>query len=319
MFSNFKEKISCLIDVGKDFLQLRRSHSKQFILANIECKMLLLSHALEKGMAFKEKRKNWGGVKCKSLCNLTERYIALGGGITNQFTLTLNVLNSYSLDEFACKDTDLIFSINRLKSNYSYLIDTDFAGVKSVSEPPKFDVNKIEEFFYSRNSVRYFSKQPITENEILKASTFASCTPTACNRQTSKVYAFRDRDSIRQILENQLGDQGWCSNADTLFVITGIQTYFDSNYERYQVFVDGGLYAMNFDYGLHLQHIGSCFKMYVRDHNREKKFKKICNIPANEIPIVLILAGHYQEKPVHSPKSHRFKIPICVDGREINK
>ena len=268
---------------------------------------------------FQRKDKQLGGVKCKSLCNLTERYIALGGGITNQFTLTLNVLNSYSLDEFACKDTDLIFSINRLKSNYSYLIDTDFDGVKSVSEPPKFDVNKIEEFFYSRNSVRYFSKQPITENEILKASTFASCTPTACNRQTSKVYAFRDRDSIRQILENQLGDQGWCSNADTLFVITGIQTYFDSNYERYQVFVDGGLYAMNFDYGLHLQHIGSCFKMYVRDHNREKKFKKICNIPANEIPIVLILAGHYQEKPVHSPKSHRFKIPICVDGREINK
>ena len=63
MFSNFKEKISCLIDVGKDFLQLRRSHSKQFILANIECKMLLLSHALEKGMAFKERTSNWGGGK----------------------------------------------------------------------------------------------------------------------------------------------------------------------------------------------------------------------------------------------------------------
>ena len=213
----------------------------------------------------------------------------------------------------------MISNINRLKSHYSYLIDTNLTGVKSVSEPPKFDINKIEEFFYSRNSVRCFSKQPITETEILRASQFASCTPTACNRQTSKVYAFRDRNSIRQILENQLGDQGWCSNADTLFVITGIQTYFDSGYERYQVFVDGGLFAMTFDYGLHLQHIGSCFKMYVRSHSREKVFKKLCNIPANEIPIVLILAGHYQEKPVQSPKSHRFKVPICVDGKEINK
>ena len=61
MFNKLKEKITCLIDVGKDFRQLRRSHSKQFALANIEFQMLLLSHALEKGMAFKEKKKNWGG------------------------------------------------------------------------------------------------------------------------------------------------------------------------------------------------------------------------------------------------------------------
>ena len=61
MFNNLKEKISCLIDVGNEFRQLRRSHSKQFFLAKIECQMLLLSHALEKGMAFEEKKDNWGG------------------------------------------------------------------------------------------------------------------------------------------------------------------------------------------------------------------------------------------------------------------
>lgn len=319
MYNKIKENISCLIDYVKDYRQLDRSLSDKFALANLERQMLLLSHALEKGMSFKTKKANWGGGKCKNLCILTEKYINLSGTISNQLILTINVLNSYLHDEFACKDSDLVYKINELKSQYVNLISPELTGLKYVSEPPQFDVHIIEEFFNSRNSVRYFSKQPITEFEILTASRFASCTPTACNRQSSKVYAFRDRESIRLILDNQLGDQGWCSNADTLFVITGIQTYFGSGYERCQVYVDGGLFAMNFDYGLHLQHIGSCFKMYVRDHNREKEFKKLCNIPENEIPIVLILAGHYQNEPIQSPKSHRFNVPTYLDGIEINK
>lgn len=319
MFNRLKDNISNLLDYVKDYQQLSRSLSDKYVLSNLERKMLLLSHTLEKGMSFKVKKENWGGEKCKSLCILAERYIALGGGITDQFILALNVLNSYLHDDFACKDSDLISMIKEQISRYNNLINPEMTGLKSVSEPPFFDTHLIEEFFNSRNSVRYFSKQPITESEILKASQFASCTPTACNRQASKVYAFRDRESIMLILDNQLGDQGWCGNADTLFVITGIQSYFGSSYERYQVYIDGGLFAMNFDYGLHLQHIGTCFKMYIREHNREKKFKKLCGIPENEIPIVLILAGHYEEEPIQSPKSHRFKVLTHLDGKEIIK
>lgn len=319
MFNKLKENIRCLTDYINDYRQLKRSHSDEFALANIERQMLLLSHTLEKGMSFKTKKANWGGVKCKSLCKLTERYIALGGDITNQFILTLNVLNSYTQDEYACKEVDLLSQVKALTSKYSDLINPELTGLKIVTEPSAFDEDEIKAFFNSRNSVRYFSDQPITKEEIQRASQFASCTPTACNRQTSKVYAFRDRTSIQRILDNQLGDQGWCKNADTLFVITGNQTYFGDGYERNQVYIDGGLFAMNFDYGLHLQHIGSCFKMFVRDHTREKEFRKLCGIPGNEIPIVLILAGHYQKESIRSPKSHRFEVPTYIDGKQLNK
>lgn len=76
-------------------------------------------------------------------------------------------------------------------------------------------------------------------------------------------------------------------------------------YERHQALIDGGLYAMNFVWGLHLNHIATCFKMFVRESKREKEFKKIANIPENEIPIVLIMAGHYKAEAVVSPKSVR--------------
>ena len=62
---------------------------------------------------------------------------------------------------------------------------------------------------------------------------------------------------------------------------------------------------MNFVYGLHLNHVATCFKMFVREPKREKEFKKLANIPENEIPIILILAGHYEDAQVVSPKSVR--------------
>lgn len=260
-----------------------------------------------------------GGAKCASLCKVLERYIALGGGITDQFTLSLNVLKSYTLDDYASKEKILLDRIDCITSKYSYLINTELTGLKTVSEPATFDKKLIESFFKSRNSVRYFSGTPITEEEICEATEFAACTPTACNRQSSRVYAFRNRNIIKRILENQLGDQGWCNNADTLFVITGNQSYFDTGYERHQIFVDGGLFAMNFVYGLHLLHIGSCYKMFVRENKREVEFREICGLPANELPIVLILAGHYLKEPIQSPKSHRFKVPTFIDGKQINR
>ena len=47
---------------------------------------------------------------------------------------------------------------------------------------------------------------------------------------------------------------------------------------------------MNFVYGLHLNHVATCFKMFVREPKREKDFKKL---------------AHYKDAQVVSPKSVR--------------
>lgn len=44
-----------------DYNEYRISHGKKYTLANDERSILLLSHALEKGMSFTNKRSNWGG------------------------------------------------------------------------------------------------------------------------------------------------------------------------------------------------------------------------------------------------------------------
>lgn len=122
----------------------------------------------------------------------------------------------------------------------------------------------------------------------------------------------RKPEQIKKILDNQLGDQGWASGANTLFVITSNLSRFGGTYEHSQALIDGGLFAMNFDWGLHLQHIVSCFKMYVRESKRQKEFLRISEINPNEVPIVLILAGHYKDTTVYGPVSHRFFNNIII-------
>ena len=259
-----------------------------------------------------------GGVKATSLCKSLDSYIAHDGKRNELFTLALNVLDKYSKDPDTSSDNKTRESIKRLTDKYKDLINAMEAGTKRVSMPPLFDDESIRDFFYSRSSVRMFSQVAITKEEIKRALTFATCTPTACNRQSSRVYAFRDRRKIQNILDLQLGDQGWCNNADTLFVITGVTTYFDGVYERHQVYIDGGLFAMNFVYGLHLQYIASCFKMFVRTSTIMKEFRRECNIPRNEVPIVLVLAGHYSDMASESPVSHRLSVSFSLDGVNIS-
>lgn len=160
--------------------------------------------------------------------------------------------------------------------------------------------------------MRDFSDEEVTDEEISEAMRIARMTPTACNRQTSKVYVFREKGVRDRIIDLQLGDQGWCGNASVLFLITGNLSFFSGVAEREQVYIDGGLFAMNFVWGLHLVRVASCFKMFVRDHALQRKLYGFLDIPKNEVPIVLVLAGHHRQEPSLRPASYRFSRP-CVD------
>lgn len=275
-----------------------------------DSRILLVAHSLEKGMSFANKRKGWGEQKAFFLLNLLKTVDA--GKIDEPFILGLNVLYKYSLDKEASKNENLISGIKNITASYKQYLDPKAYGIKVISEPPTFDKKTISEFFSSRSSVRYFSDKPVTDEEIKEAAKIANETPTACNRQTCKIYAYRNPEQIKKILDNQLGDQGWASGANTLFVITSNLSRFGGTYEHSQALIDGGLFAMNFDWGLHLQHIASCFKMYVRESKRQKEFLRICEINPNEVPIVLILAGHYKDTAVYGPVSHRFSNDIII-------
>lgn len=276
------------------------SRGKDYLLASI----LLNLHQLEKGMSFTKSARIFGEEKALNVVVLVRRFLK-NNKKDNTIILAINVLSDYLKNPNSTKNEKSRIVISNLVEENKEDIGKFSSGTKIVYEPMSFDVDSIHDFFFSRNSVRDFSDEPLTDEEIKKVMDFASCTPTACNRQTSRVHVYRDRKQMNALIENQLGHQNWCDNAKAIFVITSNISYFNSSYEHLQPLVDGALYAMNFEWGLHLQHIASCFKMYVRLPEIDKDFHKISGIPENEWPVVLILAGHYPKEPISSPKSVR--------------
>ncbi|SDF44635.1 Nitroreductase [Bacteroidales bacterium KHT7] len=299
-----------------DYIYLIRSLSNHYNKSNLERQILLLSHALEKGMTFKEKKTGWGKEKCMTLCNYTEQYLTNNAILSDVLIYSINIINNYKNDPKASKDSVLLSRISGITNKYKNVICCT-PSVKIVEKPHLFENEAILDFFNSRYSVRNFSDKEVTNEEIQQAVSFAKCTPTACNRQSSRVYVFKNKETINKILDNQLGNQGWCDKAGAIVVLTGVQSYFSGGYERNQVFIDGGLFAMNLVYGFHLQHIATCFKMYVRSPKLDENFRNICGIPGNEQPIVLILCGHYCEEVTLSTASKRFNTPLQVDGESI--
>ena len=273
-----------------------------------DAEIMLVMHALEKGLSFREKKTGFGKEKSSSLVDMLERHIGLYG-IDSQVVVATNILDNYLKDPSSTDDVSVRGKIEQYLSSHKDLLRSETGGVKKVSAPqgnPSYE--EILAFYGNRSSVREFSSVPLSEEEIDKAIAIASTTPSACNRQASRVYVVQDREKLKGLMENQLGDQGWCNGADTLFIVTEVATYFGSSYERRQPFIDGGMFAMNLVMGLHAQGIASCCKMYVRDPRADKAVRKLIGIPENEMPIVLILAGHYPDHEVTSPLSKRNEI-----------
>ena len=273
-----------------------------------DAEIMLIMHALEKGMSFAVKKKGFGKEKSVALVEVLNRHIMLYG-IDNQVVVAINILQSYLSDPDSTDDKEVRNAIEGFVSSHSDLLKESIGGAKNVSHPegnPQYDT--ILKFYKSRNSVRDFSSVPLTKEELDKAIAIAQQSPSACNRQASRVYVVQDKNLIRNVMDNQLGDQGWCNNADTLFIVTSIASYFGSLYERDEPFIDGGMFAMNLIMGLHAQGIASCCKMYIRHPKIDNTIRELITIPKDEIPIILILAGHYPNHSVTSPISRRNEI-----------
>ena len=304
--------LSVLISLFWNFLHDFWFYSKYSLTFNTnsedksQAKIILLMHALEKGLSFKQKKDGWGGVKALQLSKYIVRHIQKYG--KNRIVdISLSVLMAYLQDPKSSKSPKYRVNVEKLIEKYQDTIDTSLGGTKIVSKP-NFSIKyeEILEFFRSRNSVREYSSEPITKEEIERAYLIAKTTPTVCNRQSIKYYVIKETSAKSLIIENQLGDQGWCYNADTIFLITANQSYFGGVYERNQAFIDGGLYSMNLAMGLHAQGIATCFKMYIRERKKDKELKQCLNIGREEVPIVLLFAGHFMESKVFSPRSLKF-------------
>ena len=259
--------------------------------------LAIRTHAIEKGMSIGSVKVGFGKPKVKSLLRDLQRYLSLGGN-KDFVSESCSVINKYitfneslGADMATVKDKFMTFckknEVDLIDKGGIYLLDKESTEAKSKSS---FDV-----FSQSRFSVRDFGTDKISLEHIERALSIAEKTPSACNRQSWRIYVYADKTLRDKIFSLQGGCKGFWQNMQYAILICGDIRGYNIN-ELSQVYVDGGIYAMNLLYALHFEGVASIPLTMGHKQKTVRMIKSEMDIPENEIPVLLIGVGSYKDK-----------------------
>lgn len=147
------------------------------------------------------------------------------------------------------------------------------------------------EFSASRRSLRNFTQEPVSVALLEQAVSLAQNAPSACNRQSVRVYLVKTPAKVSEVLKYQGGNRGFGHTVDKLLVVCGyLGNYHDT--ERNCVYIDGGIFSMNLAYALHYYGVGGCILNWSVTKKRDKKIREILPIRDNEVVIDIIACGN---------------------------
>lgn len=247
-------------------------------------------HTIEKGLALPAPRPGFGRQVNKDLCEKLRIEIGVGNtGEDMQFAI--DAVAGYAA-----------FNQANGVDNPPWIGETlAFAaanGISPKSQPTKVCVphqatliNERLDFLLSRHSVRHFAPDPVPDHVLELAARAAQSAPCVCNRQASKVYFVRDPDLKARMLRCQNGNRGFGDTAPVVALVTVDQSAFLEPSERYQPWIDGGLFTMNLLLGLHAQAHGACCLNWSALPSRDKALRRLGIIPPTETVITMVAIG----------------------------
>lgn len=264
-----------------------------------ESKILRQTHMIEKGMSLTAPRKGFGQKKIEELFEMMDQYLKMGYPSTGMpFQNAIVVLHAY-VDMQKKIGYENVQMVEKLKTYDSYRIAGLVAGIQHDTKTNllSFMDKPFPEFFYSRHSMRQFDAKPINIEDVKQAVRVAQKAPTACNRQASKVYIYTDKDTNDALGELIAGNTGFQQEVQNYLVVTADVSAFYNTFERNQLYVEAGLFAMALVESLHYYGIGSCILQNGEYYSKNRKFKGVCkNIPDNERIVLFIAIGYYKDE-----------------------
>lgn len=151
-------------------------------------------------------------------------------------------------------------------------------------------------FFASRHSVRQFGGAPIPPSDIMRAVEVAQKTPSVCNRQSWRVHAFSNPTQMASLLAIQGGGRGFAERASAVLIVTAELGSFLGVAERYQAWIDGGMFSMSLCLAFHDLGYGTCCLNWSKEPSADKRMRQAAPIPASEQIVMLIAVGTLQDE-----------------------
>ena len=309
---NVANKLSIVFAYRNDcceYMRWQYNNPKLKTKNSLEARILRQTHVIEKGMSLSHPREKFGVGKVGALLDYIAEFDKQGFAIDKSIPVrnALGVIDAYLQfhKEHGFVPSEIVKKYEIFKSYAPE--ENDSFGIKSIAleELQKKIHAGFPEFFCSRHSVRQFVDKSVSCEDIRKAVNLAMHAPSACNRQSVKVYFYSDK-KINSALGNLIaGNTGFEKEVSHYLVLTSDISAFYDAFERNQMYVDGGIFCMALIEALHYFGIASCVLQNGEYKSRNLEFKEICgNIPANEKIICFIAIGYYKDDVVYAT-SHR--------------
>lgn len=251
-------------------------------------------HRLEKSLSFRVQKANSGSDAANALLGMFKEKGFQRNKISYHEKVALKVLSDY-------KDTidpniELAFNISKLSEE----LESDFVIDGGVTEYSHAELllgklESPENFFLTRYSVRDFKSEKVDKCLIERAVRLALKTPSVCNRQAWHVYHIDQREVIDNVLTLQNGNRGFGHEAPCLLLLTVDLNAFDTSEERYQHWIDGGMFSMSILMALHSLGIGSCCLNWSKGVIDDLRLRKKINIAPNHTILMLMAVGYPNE------------------------
>lgn len=255
-------------------------------------KAVKIYHRMEKSLSFKNRDKSSGVGAAFDFVQLLEKNGFNPSNPGFHEVVGLKVLNDFLLSaDINSKDRNYLE--NFLKENKQ--VELGFRGgatYVSAKEISSGQLENPEKFFLTRYSVRDFKQEKVSKDLVVRALRLAMKTPSVCNRQAWHVYHIDKRDSIDRALSLQNGNRGFGHQIPCLLVITADLSAFDTGIERYQHWIDGGMFSMAIVMALHSLGVSSCCLNWSKGPIADLKLRKLINIEKKHTVMMMLAVGY---------------------------
>jgi nitroreductase len=274
-------------------------------------KAVKIYHRMEKSLSFRQRRTNSGWAAANDLVQLLDRDGLELATLGYHENVGIKVLRDF----VACSDGDVAAARHVNGFLEKVRLDSAEGGVVEVTADDLLAgrLDDPERFFLSRHSVRDFRPDPVPRELLKRALTLAMKAPSVCNRQAWHVYHMDHRDSIDRALALQDGNRGFGHEVQCLLIITADLRAFHTHGERFQHWIDGGMFAMSLSLALHSLGLASCCLNWSRGAADDRRLRRAVALDGAHTVITMMAVGYASDhlkvcysarRPVQSILTH---------------
>jgi nitroreductase len=270
--------------------------------------IILLAHTVEKGLSISNPRKKFGVEKITMLLHHLSQYDEKWGVFPLE--KAYGCLNAYVEwhEEEKFDLGDFGKNIKVFLKRCKHLQLTPRGGVKDISLSEITPDLALEDALNRRASCRRFLLEPVSGELIDRVAKIATRTPSQCNRQSSRIHYYSDREQINELLKLQGGAEGFRESIYNLFVITSEMSAWSGVKARSQSYVDASLTSMQVLNACQSLGLGTCPLSLAVTNSKEKAMCKVGNISTGERLVLMIVFGHPEKIDLIAARSERMPI-----------